>query len=201
MAQVSQAVGFAEPPKLTGNPTTDIASMSEWQWQFYEAAILSGGLLQTNRLATQFTQEFPELAAQGFGALAVLNEVDLATINDEAVNPGEWTPTLFSTLNIAAATPHQSRYIRIGNIVCCYGRADVDPTTTGQTRLGLSLPLPSNIGANDELSGVAAAIAVAGFSAGIYGDTANDRAIIEWVAVDTSARALDFTFAYKINAP
>ena len=193
--------GFSEPPRLTGSPLTDMASIAEWLWDFYATAIVGRGLLQTQALSQEFAQQFPELAAQGFGALAVLNEVDLNTINDAAVHSDVWTPTLFNGTNLAASVAHDGRFIRVGNIVQCAGRVDVDPTAAGKTVLGVSLPLTSDFTADDQLSGCAASIEVAGFSAGVYADTTNNRATIEWIAVDTASRKLDFTFTYRIITP
>lgn len=201
MAEPIVNAGFSEPPRLTGDPITDMASIAEWLWDFYSTAIVGRGLLQTQALSQEFAQQFPELAAQGFGALAVLNEVDLNTINDAAVHSALWTPTLFNGVNMAASVAHEGRYIRVGDIVHCAGRLDADPTAAGQAGLGISLPIASNFTAADQLSGCAASIEVAGFSAGVYADTANDRASMEWIAVDIASRKLDFTFSYRIITP
>ena len=199
MAQSTQTTAFIEPPRLTGDPATDTAGISEWMWEFYSTAILGGGLLQTQRFSQEFATQYPQLAAQGFGALAVLNEVTLAQINTDSVDMGEWTPALTAVANVAAASAHVCRFIRIGSMVQCAGVVAVDPTAAGATRLALSLPIPSNIASFSELSGVAASFSVAGFSAALYGDASNDRAIMEWVAVDFANRDLNFQFMYKIT--
>lgn len=111
---------------------------------------------------------------------------------------GTYTPTLTNTTNITASTAYQCQYLRLGNTVTVSGKVDVDPTIAGQVVLGVSLPIASNIGAVEDLGGVASAIAVAGQSAGIYGDAANNRATVEWIAVDTANRAMFFTFSYQV---
>lgn len=111
---------------------------------------------------------------------------------------GTYTPTLTNTTNVAASTAYSCQYARVNGVVVVSGRVDVDPTAAGQVVLGISLPVASALANTNELAGTAAAIAVAGQSAGIYADTTNDRATMEWVAVDTANRAMYFTFAYRI---
>lgn len=112
--------------------------------------------------------------------------------------PTQYTPTLNNTTNVAASTAYPANYVRIGNSVLVNGRADVDPTAAGQVVLGLSLPIASDFTSDQDLSGSAAAIAVAGQSAGIHADTTNNRALIEWIAVDTANRAMYFWFMYRV---
>jgi hypothetical protein len=109
-----------------------------------------------------------------------------------------YTPTLTSITNISANTAYQCQYLRVGATVIVSGRADVDPTAAGQVQLGISLPVASNIGATEDVGGSAACINVAGQSAGIWGDAANDRAIMEWVTVDTANRPMFFIFGYQV---
>lgn len=85
-------------------------------------------------------------------------------------------------------------------MITVFGRVNVDPTTTGQTQLGMSLPVPSAFAAEEHCGGVANSKAVAGFPASIFADATNDRARFEWIAVDTAARDLNFNFSYRIVA-
>lgn len=111
---------------------------------------------------------------------------------------GTYTPTLTNVTNLAASTAYQCQYMRVGTTVLVSGKADVDPTAAATTRLGISLPIASNLGAVEDLAGTAFAPAVAGQGAAIGGDAANDRAIMEWVAVDVANRAMFFTFMYEV---
>jgi hypothetical protein len=111
---------------------------------------------------------------------------------------GTYTPTLTNTTNVAASTAYLCQYLRVGTFVTVSGRVDVDPTAAGQVVLGITIPVASNFAATDGLAGVAAASAVAGQSAALYADAANDRATLEWIAVDTANRAMHFTFSYRI---
>lgn len=122
----------------------------------------------------------------------------LVTISNITFSSGTYTPTLSNTTNITASTAYQCQYLRVGDTVTVSGKVDVDPTAAGQVQLGITLPISSNIGAVEDLGGTASAIAVAGQSAGIYGDATNNRATMEWIAVDLSNRAMFFTFSYQV---
>lgn len=115
-----------------------------------------------------------------------------------STSAGTYNPTLFNTTNVAASTAYQAQYLKVGATVAVGGRVDVDPTAAGQVQLGISLPVASNFGATEDCGGTAASIAVAGQSAGIYADAANDRAVMEWIAVDTANRAMYFSFVYQV---
>jgi len=111
---------------------------------------------------------------------------------------GTYTPTLNNTTNVAASTAFECQYLRVGATVTVSGRVDVDPTGAGNTVLGISLPVASNLGAVEDCAGVAAASAVAGQSAAIRGNVANDRAEMVWIAVDTTNQPMYFTFTYQV---
>lgn len=111
---------------------------------------------------------------------------------------GTYTPTLSNTTNVAASTSFQWQYLRVGNTVTASGPVDVDPTAAGQVVLGISLPIASNFGADEDCSGVGAAIDVASQSAGIHADVANNRATLEWIAVDTANRRMYCTMTYQV---
>jgi hypothetical protein len=78
------------------------------------------------------------------------------------------------------------------------GKVDVDPTAGALTQLGISLPVASNLGSDEDCAGCANAPAVAGQSAAILGDATNNRAQLEWTAVDLANRSFYFTFTYEI---
>lgn len=52
---------FQQPPRVTGNPATDLASLVEYLWSFYRSAILGGGLIQNTQLSTQLQTQFARL--------------------------------------------------------------------------------------------------------------------------------------------
>lgn len=115
-----------------------------------------------------------------------------------ALESGTYTPTLTNDLNLDASTAYSCQYLRVGSVVTVSGRLDADATAAGAARVDISLPIASNFANSNECAGAGASEQVAGFSAGIYGDTANDRASMEWIAVDTGNRPIHFHFTYRI---
>lgn len=110
-----------------------------------------------------------------------------------------YTPTLTNVANLAASTAYQCQYLRVGSVVIVSGKVDVDPTAPAVlTRLGLSLPVASNIGAAEDVGGTAFASAIAGQGAAILGDAANNRAELSWISGDITNQPMFFSFAYRI---
>lgn len=134
----------------------------------------------------------PSSGAAGNATFRSLVAADLAGLS------GTYTPTLTNTTNVAASTPYAWNYIQLGAFVIASGRVDVDPTGAGQVVLGISLPVVSDLANDYDLTGTASAIAVAGQSAGLHADTTNNRALLEWVAVDTANRAMYCTMIYRV---
>lgn len=78
------------------------------------------------------------------------------------------------------------------------GKVDIDPTLGISTKLGLSLPIASNLGAAEDLGGVAFGNAVAALGAAILGDATNNRAQFEWIAIDLTNQSFYFSFSYRV---
>lgn len=112
--------------------------------------------------------------------------------------PGVWTPTLTEVTNLDASTAFQSQYLRAGSLVVASGKVAANPTAAGAVQLDLSLPVASNFGVAQDCGGVAFAPGVAGQGAAITAEIANNRAAMEWIAVDTANRTMAFIFAYRI---
>jgi len=112
---------------------------------------------------------------------------------------GTYTPTLTNVANLDASTAYQCQYMRVGNVVSVSGKVDIDPTTaTVSTTLGISLPIASNFGAAEDCAGTAFASGVSGQGAAILADTTNDRAQLQFIAADTTNKAMLFQFLYEI---
>lgn len=114
------------------------------------------------------------------------------------VSSGTYTPTLFNVANLTASTAYQCQWSRAGSVVTVSGKADIDPTAAGSVQLGISLPVASNIGAAENCAGTAFAPGIAGQGAAILGDATNDRAQMQWVAVDVTNQAMFFTFSFLV---
>jgi len=119
---------------------------------------------------------------------------------DQFVASGTYTATLTNTTNIDASTAFQAQWMRVGNVVTVSGKVQVDITTgSASTVLGMSLPLTSNIGAEENLGGVMHDGSQT-TTAKVVGDSANDRAKFEWSGqTDTSLTSYAFTFTYLIQ--
>ncbi len=114
------------------------------------------------------------------------------------VSSSTYTPILTNSVNVAASTAYSCQYLKVGSVVTVSGQVDVDPTAAGDTQLGISLPVASNFANANECGGCAAAPGIAGQSAGILADAANNRATLQWTAVDVTNQAWRFSFSYRI---
>lgn len=111
---------------------------------------------------------------------------------------GVYTPTLTNVANLDASTAYQCQYMRVGTVVTVSGKVAIDPTDAVSTKLGISLPIASNFGAEEDCAGTAFAKAIASQGAAILGDAANDRAQLEYIAVDKTNQPMYFSFQYRI---
>lgn len=116
-----------------------------------------------------------------------------------AIISGTYTPTLTAVTNVAASTAYACQYIRVGNVVNVSGKLDVDPTLTGATLLGISLPIASTLSAAEKCSGVAASNAIVSEVAAIDGDTVNNRAQMDWVTTSLANHSMYFDFQYLVT--
>lgn len=117
-----------------------------------------------------------------------------------ALAAGTYTPTRSAEANLdSSVTMTQAQYMRVGNTVTVSGRFTADPTTPATaTSFEITLPVASNIGAAEDVAGVAFCGAIAGMGAAIIGVAANDTAKIFWVASDVTSQTWSFTFTYKL---
>lgn len=124
----------------------------------------------------------------------------MATISDlPTLASGTYTPTLTNTTNLSASTAYSCQYLRVGSAVTVSGRVDVDPVATTLTTLGISLPIASNLANPNELAGTGAGDGtVVEAAAGIFADSTNDRATMQWIAGDVTNHSMFFTFTYRI---
>jgi hypothetical protein len=97
------------------------------------------------------------------------------------------------------STAFECQFLRVGTTVTVSGKVSVDPTLTATlTRLGISLPVASNLGAEEDCGCCAFASGIAGQGAAIRGDAANDRAEMVWIAGDVTNQPMYFTFSYQV---
>jgi hypothetical protein len=124
----------------------------------------------------------------------------MASISDlPTLAAGVYTPTLTNVANLDASTAYECQYLRVGSVVHVSGRVDIDPTTAATlTQLGITLPVASNLGADEDCAGAAFASGIAAQGAAIRGDATNDRAELAYIAVDVTNQPMYFTFSYQV---
>lgn len=115
------------------------------------------------------------------------------------VSDGTWTPTLTNTTNVAASTANVSQYTRLGGMVTMSWAMNIDPTTTGATVVGVSLPVASAL-ANDFEAGGAGGIDTNNLTEGweMRADATNDRITANATAVNLAAHDVWCTATYLI---
>ena len=123
--------------------------------------------------------------------------------NDTGLAAGTYTPTDSAHANLDGTdvTMTEAQYMRVGNTVTVSGRFTADPTTTlVQTSFEITLPVASNIGAVEDVAGVAVCgtIATRSECAEVIGVIANDTAKIQWIPVDVASQTWSYTFTYQV---
>lgn len=175
-------------------------------------SVAQGGTGQSNAttartalgLGSLATQNSVALSTDVTGTLALLNGGTFASnLADVFTNftmaATTYTPALTNVANLDGSTASEFQYIRIGNVVGVSGAVHVNPTLTAtSTQLGIALPIASNLGAAEDCAGTAFTPAIAGMGAAIIGDTANDRAQMQWVATDVTGQSMYIHFIYNL---
>ena len=112
---------------------------------------------------------------------------------------GTYTPTLTNGVNVAGSAAYAGQWSRVGDIVTVAGHIDVAPTSAGaSTIMGISLPVASNLGAIADCNGSFGSDGEVGCSGAIYGDVANDRATLGYIAPSVTPRGLFYSFSYRV---
>lgn len=117
--------------------------------------------------------------------------------SDGNVFSGTYTPTLTNQTNVASSTPAVLQYMRVGNTVTVSGQVTIAPTATGNTLLGLSLPIASSLTNATQVGGTAVSQTTTQVAA-IYADTTNNRATIRLQAAATTSLVYSFQFTYRV---
>lgn len=109
----------------------------------------------------------------------------------DRLKAGFWTPSLSNTTNLDGSTAYQCIFLRVGAILAFAGKVDANPTAAAATTLGISLPVTSNIAAEEDVAGVGFCSAVQQ-GARLLGDATNNRITMQWLANDTANRGWSF---------
>jgi hypothetical protein len=116
----------------------------------------------------------------------------------KTLDNGTYTPTLTNATNISASTAYSCQWMRVGNTVTVSGKVDIDATSSGATELGVSLPVASNFGADEDCAGVAVPTISGEDAIFIKADATNNRASFQSTKTDTSNHTHYFTFTYEV---
>lgn len=123
----------------------------------------------------------------------------IVTLGGVASYSGSYTPTLTNTTNAAASTAYVTNYTVLGSVVRVFGKVDIDATAAGAVLVAISLPVASNLAAEQDLGGVAASDVGAATVVRIKGDATNDRASLVFPAVSVTNDSYAFEFSYVIK--
>lgn len=104
---------------------------------------------------------------------------------------GTYTPTGTIVTNLDSVTPVVSTYVRVGNVVCVFGRVGVDPTASGSLSFRLSLPIASNFGSTTDATGYGQI-----FSPFVQADATNDALL---VTIPNNSVSTSYTFFFSAS--
>jgi len=108
---------------------------------------------------------------------------------------GTYTPVISNISNLSPVVASVAQWLRIGNVVTVSGKLVVDAIAAAAASLQMSLPVASNFTAEEQCGGTASTGAE---TAAIGADSGTDLAFMDWVAVNTAAVAMRYTFTYQI---
>lgn len=133
------------------------------------------------------------------GLSQVVDELESEIAGRSTSASGVYTPTASGAINLdASPTMTQAQYLQVGDVVTVSGLFTADPTAAGTARFDITLPVASNLGAAEDLAGVAFGGGVAGLGAQVVGAAAGNAARFLWVAVDLTSQQFSYTFTYRV---
>ena len=181
LGNTNRTLTFAGDSTISNINSGDVTLAGTPDYITISAQVITRGLID---LATDITGVLP--VANGGTAVSSATQT--------------YTPTRSAEVNLDAnVTPSEAQYLRVGNTVTVSGRFTADPTlNTTATSFELSLPVASNIGAVEDLAGVAFCGAIAGQGAEISGSVANDTAVISWIATDVTSQSWAYIYSYQV---
>jgi hypothetical protein len=179
----------------TGSSLADLATRSASDLATGTLALARGGTA-SNLSATGGASQVLRQSS----AAAVVTVSQLASTDISGLVSDVYTPGLTNVLNLDASTAYQCQFLRVGSSVTVSGKVDMDPTAAASlTRLGLSLPIASNLGADEDCAGTICSQANPSLSGAIQSDAANNRAEVQFMSsTDVLNRSWYFIFMYRI---
>ncbi len=114
---------------------------------------------------------------------------------------GVYTPTLtqYAGGNVTGFSNYECQYTRVGDVVSVGGKVTISPSAANTfTFLGISLPVNSNPGGDEDCTGTAVSYGIPAIAASIRADVTNDRAVIYFTPTTTIGYDLFFQFIYQV---
>lgn len=218
IAPAGTLTGTTLASNVVTSSLTSVGTITSGTWNGTTIAIANGGTGQTSKqpafdaLSPLTTKgdinTFSTVGARlGVGAdttVLAADSTQTTGLNWFIHTSSTYTPTVGTTTNVAASGSFSAMYIRIGSMVMVAGEFAVTATagsiaTPTDTRLQITLPVASNIGASSDVSGFfSTSVNAAGQVGGVRGNAANDRAEIYFLATLTSSQTCRFGFMYTI---
>ncbi|HKY81893.1 MAG TPA: hypothetical protein VJM09_10545 [Sphingobium sp.] len=169
----------------------------------------AGSFISTKLLKGNGTGAFSSSSVSDNGASVVIDvgvgfsigrfSVTSPVAADGNLYSGTYTPTLTNVSNVTTSIASPLQYMRVGNTVTVSGKIDIQPTALAtSTQLGISLPIASNFANDYECGGTASAVGGAQEAAGIFADTTNDRAQLQFVSANTAQHRMMLSFTYQL---
>lgn len=113
------------------------------------------------------------------------------------LDSGSYTPTGTGVANVDSVTPGLATYIRVGDIVSVAGFMSVNHTANATaTVVRLSLPIASDLAAQDDLGGACGAEDNLGGM--VEADDTNNEALFRWEAPTSASRFVAYSYQYRV---
>ena len=112
---------------------------------------------------------------------------------------GTYTPTITNEAGIDTITISQAQYMRVGNTVTVSGSFALQSTEmSGDFSFDISLPVASNIGANEDVAGVLKGKDQNTNGGVVYGNISGDTAKMDGNGRQDSSVTFYYTFTYQV---
>ena len=139
------------------------------------------------------------------------DKLDLTKQVDRVLSPDNggsyssyYFPILTDVVNVTLSSEFYTMFFRAGKIIYVSGKAAITPTAGATlTEFEISLPIPSNFTASDQLNGTCVGHTDSGVPTSmangiITGNVATQTANIKFFSLDTGIHDVRFIFAYEL---
>jgi len=141
------------------------------------------------------TQNFPQAVA----LTELVTQSATCNVTKEFCQ-GTYTPTITNSTNVAASVASLARWMKVGNKVSVTGLVEIDPTSTGDTVIKLSLPIASALTLATDVNGTGNGQGSANYQpAIIIADTPLDLAFYNFIASDLASRSHYYSYMYELK--